>query len=135
MSCGHCEEKKKATYVCGKCGKEEVKEVREGEEVKSCCGQNMTKKEEHIDKLAVQLKEWGAQIDQLKAKAGKGTAELKTAIDKEVVVLNKMMKDAQKNLQELKVKSGPAWKIFAEGVNKAWNDLREAMHQAGEKFK
>jgi len=26
-------------------------------------------------------------------------------------------------------------KVFAEGANKAWNDLREAVHQAAEKFK
>ena len=136
MGCGFCGEKSKMSkYVCSKCGKEEIREVKEGEEVKSCCGQIMTKKEEYIDKLSAQLKEWGVKIDQLKDKAGKGTAELKIAMDKEVVVLNKMMKDAKKKLQEIKEKTGPAWKVFAEGANKAWNDLREAVHQAKEKFK
>lgn len=134
MSCGHCEPNK-ATYICAKCGREEMREAKEGEEVKSCCGQIMTKKEEHIDKLSLQLKEWRVKIDLLKDKAEKGTAELKVAINKEVVVLNKMMKDAHKKLQEIKGKTGPAWKVFAEGANKAWNDLREAVHQAGEKFK
>jgi len=38
-------EPKKAKYVCKACGKEEVKEVRQGQEVKSCCGQPMEKKE------------------------------------------------------------------------------------------
>ena len=122
-------------YVCAKCGKEEMRETKEGEEVKSCCGQIMVKKEEYIDKLSAQLKELNIKIDQLKDKAGKGPAELKIAINKEVEVLNKMMKDAGKKLQEIKEKSGPAWKVFAEGANKAWNDLREAVHQAGEKFK
>lgn len=135
MSCGHCQSEKKVPYVCAKCGKEELREVKEGEAVKSCCGQAMTKKEAHIDKLSAQLKEWSIKIDLLKNKAGKGTAELKIAVDKEVAVLDKMMKDAQKKLQEIKGKSGPAWKVFAEGANKAWNDLREAVHQAGEKFK
>ena len=44
MGCGHCEPKKKATYICTKCGKEEVREAKEGEAVKSCCGQPMKKK-------------------------------------------------------------------------------------------
>ena len=45
MSCGSCGPKKKtAKYVCAKCGKEETREVKEGEEVKSCCGQVMVKK-------------------------------------------------------------------------------------------
>lgn len=136
MGCGSCgAESRMSKYVCAKCGKEEMREAKEGEEVKSCCGQVMVKKEEYIGKLSAQLKEWNVQIDRLKDKAGKGTAELKIAIDKEVVVLSKMMKDAQKKLHEIKEKSGPAWKVFAEGVNKAWNDLREAVHKAGEKFK
>ncbi len=45
MACGHCEPKKMAKYVCSKCGKVEMKEVKEGEVVKSCCGQVMNKKE------------------------------------------------------------------------------------------
>jgi hypothetical protein len=44
--CGPTEPKKTATYVCKACGKEETKEVKEAEEVKSCCGQPMDKKEE-----------------------------------------------------------------------------------------
>lgn len=44
MSCGSCGPKKKAKYICVKCGKEEAREVTEGEKVKSCCGQTMVKK-------------------------------------------------------------------------------------------
>lgn len=46
MSCGSCGPKKTAKYVCKKCGKEEVREVKEGEEVKSCCGQIMEPKKD-----------------------------------------------------------------------------------------
>jgi len=44
MGCGCSESKKMAKYVCKKCGKEEMREVKEGEVVKSCCGQDMEKK-------------------------------------------------------------------------------------------
>lgn len=44
MGCGSCEPKRKVKYVCLKCGKEEIREVKEGEAVKSCCGQPMKKK-------------------------------------------------------------------------------------------
>jgi len=44
MSCGSCGPKKMAEFVCTKCGKVEKREVKEGEEVKSCCGQVMKKK-------------------------------------------------------------------------------------------
>jgi primosomal protein N' len=44
MGCGSCGPTKKAKYVCVKCGKEELREVKVGEEVRSCCGQPMKKK-------------------------------------------------------------------------------------------
>jgi len=124
-----------AKYVCAKCGNEEMRETKEGEEVKSCCGERMVKKEEYTDKLAKQLKEWGIQIDVMKAKAEKEGAEIKIAIGKDIEKLNKMMKDAQKKLREIEGKSGDAWKSLSQGVNKAWIDIREAMRQAAEKFK
>jgi hypothetical protein len=37
-------EKNKALYECAQCGKVEMREAKEGEEVKSCCGQPMKKK-------------------------------------------------------------------------------------------
>lgn len=43
-SCGPKEKVEKALYECTVCGKEEIREVKEGEEVKSCCGQPMKKK-------------------------------------------------------------------------------------------
>ena len=95
----------------------------------------MGKREDYIDKLAAQLKLWSAEIDVLKAKAAKETVEVKIAIHKEVEILNKKMQDAQKKLQEIGKKTGDAWESLAEGTNKAWNDLREAMRQAREKFK
>ena len=95
----------------------------------------MGKREDYIDKMAAQLKIWSAEIDVLKAKAGKGTVEIKTAFHKDVEILNKKMQDAQKKLQEIGEKTGDAWESLAEGANKAWKDLREAMHKAGEKFK
>ncbi len=136
MGCGCGEPKSNmAKYVCAKCGKEEMREAKEGEEVKSCCGERMVRKEEFIERMDKQLKEWGAQIDLLKVKAGKEAAEIKIAIDKDVVVLNKMMKDAQKKLQGISGKSGEAWKSLSQGLNKAGADLKEAMRQAAEKLK
>jgi hypothetical protein len=44
MGCG-CSKPKIAKYVCVVCGKEEIRQIRQGETVKSCCGQPMKKKE------------------------------------------------------------------------------------------
>ncbi len=45
MGCESCGPKQTAIFVCSKCGKEETREVKPGEDVKSCCGQTMKKKE------------------------------------------------------------------------------------------
>lgn len=95
----------------------------------------MGKREDYIDKLAAQLKLWSAEIEVLKAKAGKETVEIKAAIHKDVEILNKKMQEAQKKLQEIGEKTGSAWESLAEGAGKAWKDLGDAVHQAGEKFK
>ena len=95
----------------------------------------MGKREDYIDKLAAQLKLWSAEIDVLKAKAAKETVEVRIVIHKEVELLNKKMRDVQKKIKEIQEKTGDAWESLAEGTSKAWNDLREAVHQAGEKFK
>lgn len=46
MGCKSCGpgKKKKVTFVCSACGKEEIKEVKAGEKVKSCCGKAMREK-------------------------------------------------------------------------------------------
>lgn len=95
----------------------------------------MGKREDYIDKSAAQLKLWSAEIDVLKAKAAKETVEVKIAIHKEIEILNKKMREAQKKLQEIGKKAGDARESLSESTNKTWNDLREAVHHAGEKFK
>ena len=95
----------------------------------------MGKREDYIDKLAAQLKAWCVEIDVLKARAEKETAEVKSAILKEVEIANKKMQQAQKKIKEMNGKNGDVCEILREGANKAWNDLSEAVHRAGEKFK
>ena len=58
--CGPEDAKKKAKYVCTACGKEEIKECKEGEEVKSCCGQKMEKKEEYERRKKRERSKWTA---------------------------------------------------------------------------
>jgi predicted nucleic acid-binding Zn-ribbon protein len=95
----------------------------------------MGKREDYIDKLAAQLKVWGAEIDVWKAKAEKETVDGKIAILKEVEILNKEMQNAQNKLKEINEKANDAWESLVQGADKAWDNLREAVHQAGEKFK
>jgi len=95
----------------------------------------MGKREDYIDKMAAQLKEWGAKIDMLKAKAEKEKAEVKIKLHEEVETLNQKKQNVHNKLLEIKESTEEAWGKLAEGVDKAWSDLKEAVHHAVEKFK
>lgn len=95
----------------------------------------MGKREEYIDKLAAQLKEWSAKIDELKARADKTAAEKKIELNKQVEALNSKRQEARQKLQQLKEAGEGAWESIQSGAEKAWRDLREAVNSAVEKFK
>jgi uncharacterized coiled-coil DUF342 family protein len=95
----------------------------------------MGRREEYIDKLAAQLKEWSVKIDELEEKADKAFAETKIELGKQIESLNQKRQAAVQKLQQLKESSAAAWESIAEGAEKAWNDLKEALHSASDKFK
>jgi predicted nucleic acid-binding Zn-ribbon protein len=95
----------------------------------------MKSREEYIDKLAAQLKEWSTRIDELEAKAGAAKADAKTSYDKQIAQLKDQRDAAAKKLQELKGASAEAWDVLKAGAETAWADLKNAVTAAKEKFK
>jgi chromosome segregation ATPase len=97
-------------------------------------GNKMTNRDEYIDKLAAQLKEWSAKIDELETKAGAAKAEVKTGLEKQIRQLKEQQDVAMKKLQELKGSSAEAWDTLKAGAETAWADLKNAVTAAKEKF-
>jgi len=95
----------------------------------------MTKKEEYIDKLTTQLKEWNATIDHLASKVELQAMEHKIKLLRELDELRTRRLDAHARLRQLRGTTGDAWETLAAGMDKAWDDLKEAVHQTAEKFK
>jgi len=95
----------------------------------------MTNREEYIDKLAAQLKEWSAKIDELEAVARSAKAEAKTGFEKQIGQLKDQRYAATKKLQELKGSSTEAWDTLKAGAETAWADLQNAVTAAKSKFK
>jgi uncharacterized coiled-coil DUF342 family protein len=90
------------------------------------------KREEYIDKLAAQLKEWSAKIDELESRA-RGAA--KSGYESQIRQLKDKRDAAVQKLQELKGPSAEAWDVLKAGAESAWTDLRSAVTAAKEKFK
>jgi hypothetical protein len=95
----------------------------------------MKSREEYIDKLTAQLKEWSAKIDELESKARAAKADAKTGYEKQIKQLRDQRDAATKKLQELKGASTEAWDALKAGVDTAWADLKNAVTAAKDKFK
>ena len=95
----------------------------------------MKTREEHIDQMAAQLKEWSAKIDELEAKARAAKADAKTNYENQISQLKDKRDGAMQKLQELKGASAEAWDILKAGAETSWADLKNAVTAAAEKFK
>ncbi|MBP6940355.1 MAG: hypothetical protein KBB65_01150 [Syntrophorhabdaceae bacterium] len=93
------------------------------------------KREAYIEKLAVQLKEWNAQIDGLMAKAEKAKADAGTEYARQIENLNQKKETATKRLEELKGKGEGAWEDVAAGIEKVLDDLKVTFDQVKTRFK
>jgi len=95
----------------------------------------MGTKEEFIDGMAAQLKEWSGKIDEMEAKVKKSADGAKTELNKQVEELKRKKAVAEAKLRQLKESGTDAWEAVRGGAEKAWMDLKESIHSAGEKFK
>ena len=95
----------------------------------------MKSKEEYINDLSDQLKQWAGKIDELKVQATLAKAEAKDELEKRMRELREMQSGAQKKLEELKSSSGEAWEGLKGGTEKAWSEMKHAVDNAIAKFK
>lgn len=92
-------------------------------------------KEAYIEKLDAQLREWGAKIDLLKAKADKAEAGAKIELHKQLDAVRARQESAQAKLKELQAVSEDAWETLKDGSERAWHELKVAVESATSKFK
>ncbi|PJA13448.1 MAG: coiled coil domain-containing protein [Elusimicrobia bacterium CG_4_10_14_0_2_um_filter_56_8] len=95
----------------------------------------MGKKEDYVEKLATQLKLFGTRLDELKMRTENEAQEHKTRLLREISDLNAKRLDAQLNLRRLKETSGEVWETLVTGMDKAWGEMKDALHEVGEKFR
>lgn len=94
-----------------------------------------TKKEEYIDKMSAQLKEWSAQIDELESRTSNAAADVQASYRQRIDDLKAMRDALAIRLRELKDSSEDAWETFKAGLDTSWTDLKDAVIAAKERFK
>ena len=94
-----------------------------------------TKKEEYIDKMAKQLKEWSSKIDELESRVAKTSSAVKAGYE-DLVKDTKKKRDALSHkLHELGETGEDAWSALKTGVEAASTELKHAIDAARDKFK
>jgi nucleotide-binding universal stress UspA family protein len=93
------------------------------------------KRKAYVEKMEAQLKEWGIQIDLLKAKAEKSKAEVKMKYLEQIQELKNKQEAAKQRLRGLRESGDEAWADFKEGVDNALSDLKKSLKKAVSRFK
>jgi len=84
----------------------------------------MSLKDAYVSKMEAQLKEWGAELDKLKAKAQKATAEGRIEYQKRMESAKAKQQVALGKLEELKRAGEDRWEALKAGVESAWGELK-----------
>jgi uncharacterized coiled-coil DUF342 family protein len=88
------------------------------------------KKQAYRDKMEAQIKEWGAKIDILSAKAAKANANARLAAFEGVEELKSKRDLAAAKLKELREASDEAWDEVRAGAENAFTEARVAVEAA-----
>jgi hypothetical protein len=91
--------------------------------------------EAYKQKRAAQLKEWGAQINLLEAKAENIGADIKVKHAQVVKELREKHHVASDKMKEMSKASGEAWEQVKVTADKVWDDLKTGVADAQAKFK
>ena len=95
----------------------------------------MKTKDEYIESLALELKEWSAQIDLLTAKAEAAAERAKLDYADELDALRAKQQAAKDKIKELQEDSGDAWEAVKASADKIWDEFRAGLASAAAKFK
>jgi len=95
----------------------------------------MKTKDEYIESLAAELKEWSAQIDVLTAKAEAAGEQAKLKYAEEIDALRAKHLAATEKMRELREEGGDAWEVTKESADKIWAECRVGFDKVVALFK
>jgi hypothetical protein len=95
----------------------------------------MSDKELYLQKMRAQLDEWKADVDKLKAKASRTSADARLRMNKQIEMLESKIEEGKTKLSELSSASEDTWESLKEGIESAWDSMKSAVSDAAAKFK
>lgn len=95
----------------------------------------MKTKNEYIEILATQLREWSAEIDRLNEKVEKSAAQVKLNAVEELNALHAKQQAAQEKLKEMEDSGHEGWLALKDTADKVWDDLKTGLADVAAKLK
>ena len=95
----------------------------------------MSKRDEYVEKMKLQLDRWNADITQWEAKALVAQSEARAEYDKRLEALRQEREKAMYQMKLLQSAAGEAWVEMVRGTDEAWARMREAIDKAGAHFR
>ncbi len=95
----------------------------------------MSKRDVTQGEMEKKLQDWGAKLDEMKAKADQSGADTKAQLDGKIEALTVKRNAMQQRLADLKGSSDEAWHIMKTGLQAAWNDVSDAFEEASAQLK
>ena len=94
----------------------------------------MSKRDDYVAKLKVQLDEWNAEVSKWEAKAKGAQAEARVEYEKQLEALRRQRDEATEQMRKIQAAAGDAWQDLARGADEAWAKAREAFAKASSRF-
>ena len=73
------------------------------------------------------MKEWGARLDALKAKADKATADAKAELHKQIDEVARLQEAARKHFEDFRASSQASWNDAKKDMEDRWGKLSSAV--------
>jgi len=97
--------------------------------------QNMSTRDEYIQKMHALLDKMNAEIDDLSARAEGAEADVRDEYQKRIAQLRTKQEEARAKLASLRDAGEGAWQDLKAGIEMAWDAIGEAIDSAKTHFK
>jgi hypothetical protein len=97
-------------------------------------GVAMETKNEYINSLETELREWSAKSDLLAAKAEKSIGIMKLGYREQLKTFRAKLREARESMKEIEKTSDDAWETVKETADKDWDELRAGLNDSASEF-
>jgi hypothetical protein len=95
----------------------------------------MSKRDEYVEKLKVQLDQWNAEVAKWEAQAKGAQASMQAEYEKQLSAFHQKRDQAIEHMRKVQSASGDAWMELSRGADESWAKMREAFEKARSHFK